>query len=444
MGLKKSFAKALASSLAVVFLNVSNAKAQDNNVPIDSLKADSVSVVSGNDAHPLRPLNAVEQQSRRAYRGRNPFRPYDAFYAAVMGADTALVAKNEYALVHMASISKVPAAVAFYFAWERGLAEASSDEERNAINEKFEAVQPYVATMLIFSNNKHANNIANFLDGLDLPFIAEAKAEQNVRSGRLRVYNNIVMPMALSEIEDIKETQIFNAAGLPPYEYAYRSNRYKYPQRLRPEGFDSRRAASYQDGGPSNDYNVSTPYEIFKIFEHALQRYPKIHEFMSQPLAVDSMSTSSPKRYMNTNTLLENSARARIMNTVGVDGGKTGTTRGAGKSIAVTAERDGVRIIVVRMGGRSSTSRDQSTQQLVEQSFSLLAPYIEEQKIQDSLELVRIEQLKADSIALVYAQESADSLAALKVFEDSIRADEPCEPGRGCQCKLTWTASTCW
>jgi D-alanyl-D-alanine carboxypeptidase len=53
----------------------------------------------------------------------------------------------------------------------------------------------------------------------------------------------------------------------------------------------------------------------------------------------------------------------------GCDGLKTGYFRAGGFSITATAERDGVRIIAVVMGCRSSKTRDQWAGRLLERGF---------------------------------------------------------------------------
>ncbi len=56
----------------------------------------------------------------------------------------------------------------------------------------------------------------------------------------------------------------------------------------------------------------------------------------------------------------------------GVDGLKTGYTNASGYNIAVTAERDGQRVIVVVFGGATATQRDSHATDLIEAAFSEL------------------------------------------------------------------------
>lgn len=56
----------------------------------------------------------------------------------------------------------------------------------------------------------------------------------------------------------------------------------------------------------------------------------------------------------------------------GVDGLKTGFTRGAGFCLAATAQRGNQRVIVVAMGGETSKGRDLRVAKLIEDAFPLL------------------------------------------------------------------------
>jgi D-alanyl-D-alanine carboxypeptidase len=63
-----------------------------------------------------------------------------------------------------------------------------------------------------------------------------------------------------------------------------------------------------------------------------------------------------------------------IDNVEGVDGLKTGYTRGAGFCLAATARRDGRRIIAVIMGSETAKGRDLKMAELIQQGFASLAP----------------------------------------------------------------------
>jgi D-alanyl-D-alanine carboxypeptidase len=58
----------------------------------------------------------------------------------------------------------------------------------------------------------------------------------------------------------------------------------------------------------------------------------------------------------------------------GVDGLKTGFTRGAGFCLAATAQRNGRRLIVVTMGSAESKVRDLAVANLIEKGFAALPP----------------------------------------------------------------------
>lgn len=57
----------------------------------------------------------------------------------------------------------------------------------------------------------------------------------------------------------------------------------------------------------------------------------------------------------------------------GVDGVKTGYTRAAGYNLAASAERDGERVFVVRMGASSRTRRDRDVANLLDEGFERVA-----------------------------------------------------------------------
>ncbi len=60
----------------------------------------------------------------------------------------------------------------------------------------------------------------------------------------------------------------------------------------------------------------------------------------------------------------------------GVDGIKTGYIRASGFNVAVSAERDGKRLVAVVLGGKTSRSRDAHTRQLLDQAFARIeAPW---------------------------------------------------------------------
>ncbi|MFN3462495.1 MAG: D-alanyl-D-alanine carboxypeptidase family protein [Terricaulis sp.] len=57
----------------------------------------------------------------------------------------------------------------------------------------------------------------------------------------------------------------------------------------------------------------------------------------------------------------------------GVDGIKTGYTRASGFNLATMAERDGRRIIVVVLGGRTAASRNEHVAELIERTYATFA-----------------------------------------------------------------------
>ncbi len=115
---------------------------------------------------------------------------------------------------------------------------------------------------------------------------------------------------------------------------------------------------------PSNrriaDSDLTSPRDLAALSRHLLTqtdilRYTsvKFRVFRPGPKQIDMRSH---------NNLLGKVA--------GVDGLKTGFTRGAGYCLAATAERNGRRIIVVTMGSPESKTRDLAVANLIEKGFA--------------------------------------------------------------------------
>lgn len=123
----------------------------------------------------------------------------------------------------------------------------------------------------------------------------------------------------------------------------------------------------------------------------------------------------------------------------GVDGMKTGYIRASGFNIAVTAERNGHRIVTVVMGGPSAASRDNHAEELVNAAFRSferreqilmaandIAPRMNPIRMQDQI-AVEIAQL---DLRGPVAQGDADNMPALRVVLDDSPAPshEPAAP----------------
>lgn len=123
----------------------------------------------------------------------------------------------------------------------------------------------------------------------------------------------------------------------------------------------------------------------------------------------------------------------------GVDGMKTGYIRASGFNIAVTAERNGHRIVTVVMGGPSAASRDNHAEELVNAAFRSferreqilmaandIAPRMNPIRMQDQI-AVEIAQL---DLRGPVAQGDADNMPALRVVLDDspAPAHEPAAP----------------
>ncbi len=113
-----------------------------------------------------------------------------------------------------------------------------------------------------------------------------------------------------------------------------------------------------------SDSDVTSPRDLAKLSLHLLRatdilKYASVHRrtFRPGPKQIDMD---------NHNNLLGKVA--------GVDGLKTGFTRGAGFCLAATALRKGRRLIVVTMGSPDSKTRDLKITELLEKGFAKLPP----------------------------------------------------------------------
>lgn len=94
----------------------------------------------------------------------------------------------------------------------------------------------------------------------------------------------------------------------------------------------------------------------------ALMRYDLALEWASIPTYDFRANTDKPTILANHNRL--------ILTTKGVDGLKTGYTKGAGFCVTATCLRDGRRLIAVTTGFKSSKRRDTFTQELINWGYS--------------------------------------------------------------------------
>ncbi len=103
---------------------------------------------------------------------------------------------------------------------------------------------------------------------------------------------------------------------------------------------------------------VTTARDVLKLSESYLNRFP-------QSLEIHSMTsyTFQDVTQQNSNHLLEMCPD--------VDGLKTGFTRKSGYHIVVTAQRDGMRLMAVVMGAKSSSVRDREARRLIEEGFRM-------------------------------------------------------------------------
>ena len=105
----------------------------------------------------------------------------------------------------------------------------------------------------------------------------------------------------------------------------------------------------------------STAYEM-AIVASELLKYPKILEYTSKYESYVRENTKNKTWITNTNKLVNYYK--------GCDGLKTGYTDNAGSSIAVTAKREGLRLIAISFGYKNSSIRNKETISLLDYGFS--------------------------------------------------------------------------
>jgi len=84
--------------------------------------------------------------------------------------------------------------------------------------------------------------------------------------------------------------------------------------------------------------------------------------------------TSTRERGFRDNTFIMRTHNGLLADQAGCDGLKTGYFRAGGFSIAVTAQRDGRRVIAVILGSPSKSVRDQAARDLLARGFAALPP----------------------------------------------------------------------
>lgn len=121
---------------------------------------------------------------------------------------------------------------------------------------------------------------------------------------------------------------------------------------------------------PSNrriaDGDLTTPRDLATLSRHLLQHTNILDYTSVKERSFREGYTEGRIDMRNHNHLLGN--------VDGVDGLKTGYTRGAGFCLAATAQRNGRRIIAVIMGSPSAKTRDLKMAELIQRGFAALPP----------------------------------------------------------------------
>ncbi|MBL4616473.1 MAG: D-alanyl-D-alanine carboxypeptidase [Robiginitomaculum sp.] len=128
---------------------------------------------------------------------------------------------------------------------------------------------------------------------------------------------------------------------------------------------------------------VSTARDMAVLAVSIRKDFPKFfHYFSLEKFVFDGRS------FGNHNSLL-----GRI---AGVDGLKTGFTNDAGYNIAVTVEREGVRLVVVVFGGASGAQRDAHARDLIDAAYKELSK--RELYVAKPAPLVQVADLKSEEV----------------------------------------------
>ena len=120
-----------------------------------------------------------------------------------------------------------------------------------------------------------------------------------------------------------------------------------------------RRTVFKNPHGLPNSEHISTARDIAKLADRMIRDHRTYYPLFSQKSFTYRGVTTN-----NTNSLLDD------MN--GVDRLKTGYTRASGYNLAISAERQGRRLVAIVMGGASSKSRNQHMRELVERGFEVI------------------------------------------------------------------------
>ncbi len=126
--------------------------------------------------------------------------------------------------------------------------------------------------------------------------------------------------------------------------------------------------------GPGQLPDVSSALDMARLADALLTAHPETLKYSS--ISRRDFRPANPVVLTSSNKLLEK--------VQGCDGLKTGYFRAGGFSIAVTAERNGTRIIVVVMGSKDKNVRLQWAERLLERGFVLSQENVKPVKMRDT------------------------------------------------------------
>jgi len=112
--------------------------------------------------------------------------------------------------------------------------------------------------------------------------------------------------------------------------------------------------------GLPNSRQVTTARDMAELGRRVMQDFPQYYHYFAA-----KSFTYGGRTYSTHNSL--------VKNYTGADGIKTGYTRRSGFNLVTAAEKDGVRLIGVVLGGRKSWSRDRHMRDILDNAFAEVA-----------------------------------------------------------------------
>ena len=158
--------------------------------------------------------------------------------------------------------------------------------------------------------------------------------------------------------------------------------------------------------GLPNSRQVTTARDMAVLGRRVMQDYPQYFHYFS-----DKSFTYNGRTYSTHNALVKTYE--------GADGIKTGYTRRSGFNLVTSAEKDGVRLIGVVLGGRKSWSRDRHMRDILDNAFAELAK--NPARIAALHRIKPSPRLKPTLVAALEAEKTAPTIAGSEPLRNEIK-----------------------